>query len=633
MTTPKNKGLTIQQINKAANTNAAPKPVKKVNSQPLFSEAKPSKIHRKNQHIDTSLLLDVIYSTGQICSQLPTPEWFNYKDKPDVSIIIPLYMSDISEMVDSWDFSYDGLRAEIIFVDDNCPWNSGEKIVKAWENRKKEAPKGIGKVFVSPATQGYGACCNFGAEIASGKILIFLHPESKIFPGTIGSLVKLARQPQVGAVGGLHVFEQDDTVLESGMEWNWDQKQFLSIGCQVYKNQKLHKPFEMNNVPIDIFQSGEREAISSNLMAVKRNEFLEIGGFNPTIFHQTWSDADFCCAVREKKLKVFYQQSARSYHKIIKPIDKFFKNGEAAFINKWITTGRIDSIVKDVRKETFADVHNILIRRQMAHGDVLVAAAIAPALKKKYPKAKIVFATDCPEVVQKNPWIDQVVSEYSERQFNIFINLDMAYEYRPKANFLTAYADVAGVSVKDCKLFLHTEMIDDELPEKYVVMHAGNTFWAGRGWSTIKFDQICSRLRSEGYKIVCVGTPSDHKPIGSDIDLRGKTNIFQLADVIKKSCFFVGTDSFPMVIAETFNVRGVSFFGSILPQTRLITGSIVPVSAKALPCIGCHHRKALPCVATASCELGVQECVTGISVETMWSVIQKNLELSTNTSK
>jgi|694.fasta_scaffold17139_16 ADP-heptose:LPS heptosyltransferase len=616
------------QFKKSVKTLKKPKVI-----QSIAVNKKPSKAFRISQHHDKSMLLDLTYSSGQLYSLLPTPTWFTYSQKADISVICPLYMNTLDDLVDSWDFSHDGLRVEFIFVDDNCPWQTGSKVAKLLEQRKNEAPKGMGRIYVGSATQGYGACCNFGAEVATGKILLFLHPESKLFPGSITSMAKAVLQKNVGAVGGLHVNEQEDSVIESGLEWSWENNSFLQIGSKIYKGKKLQKPFQMNNVPLDIFQSGDRQVVSSNFMAVNRADFQELGGFSSTLFHQNWSDADFCCMLKEKGRKVLYQQSARSYHKPFRPLDKFEKHGEVMFFNKWIRSGRIDSLIDSPRLEKLPEINSILIRRQMAHGDVLVAAAVAPALKKKYPKAKIVFSTDCPEVVEGNPWIDQIINDYSERQFNLFFNLDMAYEYRPSTNFLESYADAVGVQSKDCQLFLKTEATNHQLPEKFVVMHAGNTFWAGRGWSTIKFDQISNRLRSEGHKIVCVGTLSDHKPVCTDLDLRGMTNIAQLADIIKHSYFFIGTDSFPMMVAETFGVKGVAFFGSIIPETRLINKSITAVVASNLDCIGCHHRKALPCVATTTCERGVQECVTGVSVERMWGEIKKQLELSTIISK
>jgi ADP-heptose:LPS heptosyltransferase/GT2 family glycosyltransferase len=618
-----NKGLTPYQIKKAIYGEN-----KKINlkttSKPLGLYQKKIKINRKLEKHDSSSLFDVTYSTNQIYSQIPTPEWFDFTEKADISVICPLYMCSLEDFIKSWDFFYEGLKLELIFIDDNCPWKTGEKLTKLWFERKNENSK-IGKIFIGSINQGYNACCNFGAEVATGETLVFLNPEGKLFPRSIFNLVKLLNQPKVGAVGGLHILEKEDTVVESGLEWSWEFDKFLPIGSQIYNNQKIQKPFQMNNSPSDIFQSGEKEAVSSNFMAIKKSLFKELGRFSPTINHQSWNDADFCCNIKEKKLNILYQQSARIYYKKIKTFDKFENKSKLMFFNKWVNSGRIDFIVNNIRKESISQINSILIKRKMAHGDVLVAAAIAPALKKKYPKAKIIFDTNYPEVVQGNPWIDQVVTKYSERQFNFFINLDMVYEYNPYKNFLQSYAEEAGVSVDDCKLFLETENVDFELPEKYIVMHAGNNFWAGRGWATIKFDQISKKLRKEGYKIVCVGTTSDHKPIYSDFDLRNKTSIKQMAHVIKNSSFFIGTDSFPMLVAETFKVKGISFFGSILPETRLITKTIKPISANDLPCIGCHHRKSIPCVSTVSCEIGVQECVNQITVDYMWTQIKNYL--------
>lgn len=227
---------------------------------------------------------------------------------------------------------------------------------------------------------------------------------------------------------------------------------------------------------------------------------------------------------------------------------------------------------------------------------MLLAAAVAPALKKKHPKAKITFSTDCPEVLQNNPWIDKVVEVFSERYFDYYIDLDMAYEYRPDANILDCYAEACGVSRKDCDLFLHTEPID--VPDQYVVIHAGKTLWAGRNWSTIKFDQISKKLKGEGLKVVCVGTGTDHKTTVCDLDLRDKTTVPQLAHVIMRAKMFVGIDSFPMHVAQVFETPGVCFFGAIRPETRLVNKAITPVSADGLKCLGCHHRKPTPCTAT-----------------------------------
>lgn len=621
------KGMTIPQINKAIHGKKEIVKNKSI-SEPINKNKskKPNKILRKVQNHDFGLLLNLPYSMN-LASRFPTPQWFTSTEKADVSVIVPIYKSSIENLVESWDFNCDGMKVEFIFIDDECPLDSKSTVVSQWEPRKNETKKPIGKIYQNSATQGWGACCNTGAELATGDILIFLNPQGKLFPGWLPSMIRLIRKSNVGVVGGLHVNEMEDCVIESGREWSWKENRFMDIGSQCYQGKDIYRPFQMTNTPIEVFQASEREVVSSNLMAVMKQNFLNFGGFSPNVFTQEWSDADFCMSVREHGMKVMYQPNARLYHLGIEKKDKYWNHGSTWFENKWVSSERLDSIVKDKRSER-RKINNILIRRQAAHGDVLVAAGIIPALKKRYPDSKILFSTECVDVLKNNPLIDKIIEEHSERQFDLFLNLDMVYEYRPNINILQAYAEAAGVNVNDCKLFLHSEPIDFELPDKYVVIHAGKTMWVGRNWSTIKFDQLSNKIKSLGYQIICIGTESDHKVNSCDLDLRGKTTIHQLATVIKNSQLFVGIDSFPMHIAQTFDVNGVCFFGSIIPNTRILSKNMIAVFADGLKCLGCHHRKSLPCTATTVCEVGVQECVNGISVEMMFNKVKQALKVS-----
>lgn len=618
------RGLTPAQIKKAVQGKKAE--VKLEVLQPLTRKPqKPEKAVRQHQKGDNGLLLNLPFSTTHSTVQYATPDWFTYTQKAEVSVVVPLVKSTASALIKAWDLSCEGFKVELIFVEDGEGLK--EEVVKHWEARKGELKGPVGKIYYTGMSQGWGACCNIGAEKATGDILVFMHPDTIPVDGWLKPLVRQARKEDTGAVSAAHFGEDANTFVDAGAEWSWEKEKFHKIGSEVYEGKEIKRPFKMNNTPADLLEAAKREKVSSYCMAIRRDLFRYLGGFSPNLVSVEWSDADFCMNLHEWSYSVVSQGNSHVFRAAPKTTDRHEEYGRVYFRNKWVVSGRIDGIVKAKRPDPLPEVKNIVIRRRAAHGDVLIASGVASALRMKHPNAQIIFSTDCPEVLEKNPHIDKVVEVHSERWFDLYFDLDMAYEYRPDANIMQAYADACGVSAGDCELFLHTEPVEDELPEKYVAIHAGKTMWAGRNWSTIKFDQIAKRLKAAGFGVVCVGTWSDHKTTQCDLDLRGKTTIPQMAHVVKNASLFVGIDSFPMHAAQIFSTPGVAFFGSINPDTRLLhESSIRPVVAEGLKCLGCHHRKPRPCTATTTCEVGVQDCINNVSVDRVWQSIEPLLE-------
>jgi len=577
------------------------------------------------------LLLDTPVVSSQLYVPYRTPSWFESKDKADISVIIPMFRSysAVKDLITSWDLTNDGTKIEIIFVDDCCPQNSKDAVLSKWLERKTELTGPIGKIIYSPENQGFGVSCNIGAMNATGDYLIFLNADTQVTPGWIRPIIRQLKKDEVGIVGNLQL-KSKDIIDSAGSEWNWSSSSFEHIGRDIYNGVRLRSPFFLTNCPKEIFEAQEREMVTGACLAIRKSLFQEIGGFNPNYRIAYWEDSEICMTVREMGYKVMYQPNSRIYHSgqhSKSAGHKFNEHNKNFFMNKWVNSGRIDKFVK-AKRDAGPDVKSIVIRRQAAHGDVLVAAAIAPALKKMYPGCKVMFSTICPEVLEGNPHIDKVVADedLGERSFHLYYNLDMAYEYRPHSNLLKAYADVVGVSVDDCSLFLNTKVVDN-LPDEYVVLHAGRTNWAGRDWSSMKFDILSKQIQQSGHKVVCIGTLADNK-VTCDLDLRGKTSISELAYVIKNAKLFVGIDSFPMHVAQTFDVPGVCFFGSIKPSTRIVSKNMVPVVAGDLKCLGCHHRQHAPCVVTSSCETQFLDCINQVSVAQMMERIQEAIGCS-----
>lgn len=610
-------GLTPEQIRKAIyGKSNEEKESLKLNNKKIKSK-KPIKAIRESQNHDLGMLLSLPFTTTATASEYKTPEWFRNKEKADVSVIVPIYNTNAKNIINSWNKSHNGMKVEIIFIEDNCPVDSKDLIIKECENKNI-----IGKIYTSSMTQGWSACCNIGAEKATGEILVFLHPDIILTTGWLRPMTRLLRKQEIGVVGALVIDQDGRTYSDAGFEWNWESESFLSLGKEIYKGNKISKPFTIDNTPSDLLASGEVDNLNGKIIAVRRADYMLNGGMSPNLNSIEWATADFCMSLKEKGLKVISQRTSHVILNDFLKKDRNYKQGSVFFDNKWIKSGRLDNIVSSKRQFDEKKINSIVIRRRSAHGDVLIASGVAAALKKKYPKSQIIFNTDCPEVLKNNPFIDKVVESCSERWFDLYFDLDMVYEYRPDCNILTSYAEACGVAVDDCEFYLNSKETEQKLPENYAVIHAGKTMWAGRNWSYVKFNQISNKLKSLGLKVVIIGTYSDCKTSVCDLDLRGLTDVDQLSYVINNCKLFVGIDSFPMHVAQVLKKPGVCFFGSIKPETRIIKGSkIKSVYANGLKCIGCHHRKSTPCTATTSCEVGIQDCINNVTVDQMWSAI------------
>ena len=101
---------------------------------------------------------------------------------------------------------------------------------------------------------------------------------------------------------------------------------------------------------------------------------------------------------------------------------------------------------------------------------------------------------------------------------------------------------------------------------------------------------------------------------------------------MSKAKAFVGIDSLPMHIAQAFDVPGVSFFGCILPETRLYSKNMQGITAVDLPCLGCHHRKPAPSTVTQICDTGTLDCIKNVTVDDMWRKVKNMLRELNNES-
>jgi ADP-heptose:LPS heptosyltransferase len=398
---------------------------------------------------------------------------------------------------------------------------------------------------------------------------------------------------------------------------------FVHIGRHSYKKGGLVKPMKPDEAPKDIMQVGEREMVTGCCFAMKASLFKYIGGFNHNYRIGYWEDSEICMNVRELGYKILFTPESVIYHKLGHTGSgghNYFNQNRNYFFNKWVKSNRIHKLLIPP-EEPKDKLTNILIKRTSAHGDVLVASGVCAALKQQHPGIKITFCTNFQEVIQDNPYIDEFVEISKKPSADIVYNLDMVYEMRPQVNILDAYAEYCGVNKKDCDVFLNQKSMNIDLPENFIVIHAGKTDWAGRDWPHERFIEIANQLLESGEKIIAVGKYSEGE-IPCTINLKGKTNIAELAWVMKQSKLFIGIDSFPMHVAQAVDIPGVCFFGSIKPELRIYNEKMHGITANNLDCLGCHHKK-FGSTVTKICENGTLACIKNVSSEDMMKKIRE----------
>ena len=148
------------------------------------------------------------------------------------------------------------------------------------------------------ANGGFIAACNDGAALARGEYLVFLNNDTVPQPGWLDALLRtFASEPQAGLVGAQLVFpngtlqESGGVVFADGSAWNYGR----------------------NESPDDPRFAYLRDAdyASGAAIAIPRDLFRRLGGFDPRYAPAYYEDTDLAFAVREANLRVLVQPAAK----------------------------------------------------------------------------------------------------------------------------------------------------------------------------------------------------------------------------------------------------------------------------------------------------------------------------------
>lgn len=207
---------------------------------------------------------------------------------------------------------------------------------------------------------------------------------------------------------------------------------------------------------------------------------------------------------------------------------------------------------------------HIVIKRTGALGDVIQTEPILeyfhkqghPVVLQTTPSFYNVFA------MHHFPVISYEKFDKSVR--HRVINLDMAYEIKPRQLHLISYFEAAGITDYKLRTPKLTYKISKEtrlFKQKYVVIHIDKRETPHRNQFGLDWNIVRKYLESRGYLVIQVGK-NEHEVAGVEFNCVTEP---MLMWAIAGADLFIGIDSGPSHIAVALGIKSIILFGSVSP--------------------------------------------------------------------
>jgi ADP-heptose:LPS heptosyltransferase len=290
---------------------------------------------------------------------------------------------------------------------------------------------------------------------------------------------------------------------------------------------------------------------------------------------------------------------------------------------------------------------SILVRREMARGDVLLTIPALRGLKEKYPNCRITFLSKEPyeETIKGHPLIDKIVTnedKADENDYDLFFDFDLAYEKNFKIHIIDAYCQVANVepSHKRTSIALNQQQRsfsknylakNDFASEKILIgLHSGGVSWPCKLWGKENFKYVLEFFKENlEVRIIELGA-SDCQAIGLDMNLIGKTTVKETAAILEECDLLLCIDSLPLHLAGAVNTPVVAVFGCTDPDKILPFNDISLGIQSDGECTGCRHWPLFP-KTEAKCIKNRIYCLEEVSreevIEGVWNMLLKTSKL------
>jgi GT2 family glycosyltransferase len=225
----------------------------------------------------------------------------------DISIIIVNY--NVKEFVKNLLYSLhkalENFSSEIIVIDNASSDGSVADI-------KEKFP--YVKLIANKDNIGFGKANNQGLDIAKGKYIVLLNPDTIVREDTFVKLIDFMKRSPDAGMTTCKVLNPDGTLqlaCRRGFPGPWTSFTKIAGLSKLFPKSKLFSKYNLTYLNEN--EVNEVDAISGAFMMFTHEVYEKVGGFDPQFF-MYGEDLDLCYRVQQNGYKVYYVPDTEIIH-------------------------------------------------------------------------------------------------------------------------------------------------------------------------------------------------------------------------------------------------------------------------------------------------------------------------------
>ena len=171
------------------------------------------------------------------------------------------------------------------------------------------------RLLANELNLGFAAAANQGAREATGDVLLLLNPDAIAEPGAVTAVLQCMESSDAAAAGGALL--ESDGKPARGLAFR-RLPTLATLLCEVLLVNRLWRRNPVNRryrcLDADYSQQQEVEQPAGACLAITREAWTTIGGFDEQFFPVWFEDVDFCKRLLEQGGRIVYCPSARFRH-------------------------------------------------------------------------------------------------------------------------------------------------------------------------------------------------------------------------------------------------------------------------------------------------------------------------------